>query len=321
MMNRNALTHAIAALAVAGTVLANPVHAQRDGVKIEGLEKIARIDLRDMALTRYRANGKSGLSEDQAYRVAEELVGATGGDVDPTKAELREDVLRFVGREDLSAGLDVDTRFGDISYSGGLARYSADGTTPGLPDAKEAPELALQWVSSIGLLPPADEMVVAHVGGLNMSARDEDGRTADYAKLVTVRFERELGGLPVLGASRLVVHLGEQGQLQGLVLSWVQVEREEVDPAAVLDPEATLGEALELFEMTSGDARSIRVEDAEVVLYDDGAGTIEPAIHVTAMRSYADKRLGEQPLDFYVPALLKTRGDFPSMRSENVPDR
>ena len=319
MTNPNALTYAVAALAVAAAVLAAPVQAQRDGAKVEGLEKIAGIDLREIPLTRYRASGDNALSEEQAYRTAQELVSATGGDVDPGKAERREDVLRFAGGEDLTAALDIDLRFGDVSYSAGLARYSGDGNTPGLPDSKEAPDLALDWVSSVGLLPERSELVVAHVGGLSMSAREEDGTVADYSKLMLVRFERVLDGLPVLGASRMVVHLGEEGQLQGLIRRWAGVKSEHVDRAAVLDPDAALAEALEVFDMTSRDATAIRVETAEVVLYDDGAGAIEPAIHVTATRRYADKRIGEQPLDFYIPALWEPRGDFPSIQSVNVP--
>lgn len=316
----------LAAIAVVGLVLAAPVHAQRSpegksSSKIEGLEKVERIDLQKMDLMSYRATGESALSEDEVYQHAEELAHATGSAVDVKPAEFQDDVFTFFGREDQSTLLDINARTGEVSFSGGFARYREEGSTPGLPARKLAPELALDWVASVGMLPNESEIVVGHIGGLNMSARQEDGTTADYEKLVTVHFGRKLDGLPVLGASRLVVHLAEHGRMQGLVRSWVAVKGERVDAGAVLGSDAVLDAAIKALVETSTDATSIEVETAEVILFDDGEGIIEPAVHVTATRRYADIRLGEQPLDFYIPALVEANGAFPSIKSRNLPDK
>lgn len=323
----NGLQGTVSALAVLGIILAAPAHAQRSleggsNTKIEGLEKIERIDLKEMKLTSYRASGRSTLSERDVFLRAGVLADATGTNLELKPAEFQDDVFTFVDRKDPSAMLEIDASTGDVSFSGGFAQYRVEGNTPGLPDSGSAPELSIDWMTSVGMLPSDEsEVVLAHIGGLNMSSRDEQGKTADYEKLVTVRFRRELGGLPVLGASRLVVHLGAHGEMQGLVRSWIDVLGERLDPGAVLDRDAVLESAMKAFLESSSDATSINVETAEVVLYDDGQGVIEPAVHVTATRRYVDKRLGEQPLDFYIPAMVKATGAFPSLTSRQLPDK
>ena len=75
MNHMNGVHAAVAVLAVAGILFSAPGHAQR-APAIEGLDRIERIDLQGMALSRYRATGESALGEEQVHRFGR----AVGGD-------------------------------------------------------------------------------------------------------------------------------------------------------------------------------------------------------------------------------------------------
>jgi len=66
---------------------------------------------------------------------------------------------------------------------------------------------------------------------------------------------------------------------------------------------------------TADQAGRITVQKAELVLFDDGRGVIEPAIYVVAAAQYPGPERAdgdvEIPIDFYVPVLLKSMGYYP----------
>lgn len=308
----------IAGLAVTGALIATTAHAQfsDDGPEVVGLERIKEIDLKSARLVRFTSTGRSELSHEEAIFQAERIAVAAGANLEFKPEERSDGVLTFAGRDDSSARLDIGLRDGNIYLSGSFEKYRAEIDTAGLPDSKSAPEIAFKQMTELGLLPDDVEMSLGPVGGLNMGVRHENGKTANYRKLVSVRVNRELAGYPVFGSSRMIVHLGEHGRMHGLILNWTDVEGRGVDPGLVLDGDAVMKVALDRLFQTSGDAESIVIDDALIVLYDDGEGSIEPAIRVTATRRYADREVGEQPLDFYIPAMYRPGAVFPYMEDD-----
>ena len=92
-------------------------------------------------------------------------------------------------------------------------------------DASElmtAPQMAARLLKDLGVMPGrVGEMVLEHVGGLDMGVHRTDGTTELFKKLVTVRFSRQLDGLPVEGpGSRIIVRMGSGGELAGLIRRW-----------------------------------------------------------------------------------------------------
>ena len=269
----------------------------------------------------------------EAARLAEKLA-------DYTKASLRAAegagakagyVLKFQSPSDPSAVLRIDRRRGDFLFNGGLAAYREERDTPGLPSREEAVRHAKRHLRSLGLSLPGAEAVLAHVGGLNMAVRREDGTTGDYRKLVTVRFDRKLAGLPVEGDSRLVMQLGESGALAGLVWDWLPAKGRRLAAGEILaDGQIRAGiERRVLAE--SGKAERIVIERLDPVLYDDGSGVIEPAVRVVATRTYRTTMLnGEDegkvqeytaPYDTIQPVLVKPKAVYPFMRDPEATRR
>jgi hypothetical protein len=179
-------------------------------------------------------------------------------------------------------------------------------------------------LARIKLVPNRDELGSMHEGGLNMAVAQPDGSTKIYRKLVSLRIGRRLAGLPVMGESRIVAHLGEDGRLAGLVYQWPDVGRpqplapEELRSAAELqaDAEATLTDG-------AVGAERIVVVRAELVMYDDDRGVFEPTYHVEARLHYSRPAAagGDQkdarydvPFDFFVPVAKRPLAFLPSWR-------
>lgn len=168
---------------------------------------VEELTVAGMEIWTYRNPFRGLLPVSEAEALAELLIDYTRADLWPWEMEVLEDEGRMLYRSgsDASAVFDFDLWTGDFLFNGGLARYGEEGDTPNLVSADEAPVVALQLAEELGLLPPEYEMVLAHVGGLNMAVRRTDGTTDDYRKLVVVRFEREIEGLPVHGLS--LIHI------------------------------------------------------------------------------------------------------------------
>ena len=268
-------------------------------------------------LTSYRAVPVERIGQEQAQKMLEQLREATG-----TKAKfdgLREIDGRFVftTNDDPSAVFDLDSRTGGFLFNAGLKGYSEEASTRDLPATKEAPDVARKYLAKLHYLPENDkELVVSRVGGLAMAAA-KDGESSDsYQKLVTVYFGRVLGDLRVQGrGSRMLVHLGESSALVGVIRVWTEVEARIVDSDQVKSDERILDEIRRRLYGMAGQAEEIVVEKAELVLFDDGRGVIEPAIYVVTTARYEGPERAkdgvEIPVDFYVPVLLKSEGYYP----------
>ena len=166
-------------------------------------------------------------------------------------------------------------------------------------------------------------MVLARVGGLGMTVVKNGESSSNYAKLVTVFFRRVLQELQVQGpGSRILVHLGERAALVSVIRNWPDVKAQEVSEKQVKSDDMIRQEIERRLLKMAGQAREIIVEKADLVLFDDSRGVIEPAIYVVASARYQGPEraegLVEIPVDFYVPVLLEPKGYYPFHQDAEV---
>ena len=320
-----------AALIVAG-VFCLMVSAQRPDKKTTPIYYLAtakpiRLDRERIQTFAVKA---SQLSEEEGNRLAERLFSYSKAGLVRQREpnEKIEGALLFQSQKDPSATLKVNLRTGDFMLNAGLAAYKKEEDTGRLPDLEEAEKLAAEHLKKLDLLPTSSELVLAHVGGINMGVHRSDGSTSLYRKLVVVRYERTLAGLPVLGDSRLVLRLAEGGHLVGLIRRWSPVDGRRVSPEELLPDDAIDRSIKDRLLSEAGAATGIVVKFTDLVLYDHGNGVIEPAIHVVGDMHYEVKVLNgrsvgeirrlDVPYDTFIPVLKNYKGHYPFMRNPDA---
>jgi hypothetical protein len=233
----------------------------------------------------------------------------------PLRTE-QEGVLSMGSTEDPSATMDIRTDY-DIVFNKGIRKYEGNGPTPFLPGEKAAMRFAKDHLSSLGLLPAHEEYDIAHVGGVGCGTVDEYGNTTDAKKLVTVYFGRKIGGIPVVGASRMVVSLGSSGELQGLIADWTPAKPvKALKKTDFLDYKTTKGLAAKKIKNWYNKSKRVQMADAMIVYYDDGEGTIEPAVHYRGQVMFGD---GSSQDEYWImPAIKNPTAQYPLMQTPPV---
>lgn len=225
------------------------------------------------------------------------------------------------GMEDPSATYEVDQLTGNFLFNSGMQRYRLEGSTKDLPQSVDAVDLSGMLLEEYGLNVDPEQMELAHVGGLNMAISDGAGGSKIFEKLKTVRYSRVLDGLPVEGSARIVVHLGQGGDLAGMVYQWPKIaETTLIDSKQLREPEAIRGRALEQIKAVTQKVESARLTEAKLVLYDDGQGVVEPAYHFVVERNldYGEREPVMIPYDFYVPVSKTPLARYPFMEEVDV---
>lgn len=279
----------------------------------------------DAARHTYTAPRVELMTAQKAQALAIDLTEKSGGRLEATPSVATEQDILFRGETDASALLHVDKATGGFVFSRGFDGMRGDNATPGLPAKTDSVQLAVSVLSDLGLMPTGlgQNVVVEHIGGVNMGVHNEDGTTDDFEKLRTVRFARVQDGLKVEGrGSRLVVNLAEQGRLFGLVHRWQAFQGREIGAAEKLTVDEVRELAARQIRIASGDAKSTTLESIELVLFDDGQGNMEPALHVVTQMTYASKEIDSvtgaesdrdvtNPFDFFIPVLRDSKANFP----------
>ena len=168
--------------------------------------------------------------------------------------------------------LTLDKVTGDIFFHKGMEIYG-NGSTPNLPTEKQAPALARKHLKALGLL--KNGMVLNEVNVFKQASFD--GQTSEIQeKMVMVTFKRKLGGYTVFGASRVIVLLGTNGELDGVLVRWADAEK--VKASGI---KKNLRDHLsDKIKTKQENSYSVLVKKSELVLFDDGQGVIEPALFV-----------------------------------------
>ncbi len=324
----------VASFVVSSTLsLAGAAQPAKSRVLIHYLPSAQPVHLDRERLQVFVAKPDPALSEEDATRLAEGLFSYTQATFsrDYDAAEKRQAHLLFRDPKDPSANLDVDLQTRELRFNKGLAPYKKEEDTGQLPTDEDAARLALAHLDKLSMLPPRDELVLAHVGGMNMGVHRSDGSTSLYRKLIVVRYDRTLAGLPVFGQSRVVLRLAENGSLVGLTRRWMPVAGESVRPEELLSDKAIAQAIRDQLLADGRSARSIVVKRMDLVLYDHGGGVIEPAIRILASMHYEDKVVNSRivgevrrldvPYDTFVPVLKHHRTRYPFERDAEATRR
>jgi len=120
----------------------------------------------------------------------------------------------------------------------------------------------------------------------------------------------------VEGDARIVVQLGEKAELAAMVYQWPRLEKSVRLTSDMLQkPDAIRDSAKREIEAMAKKAMDAELTQAELVLYDDGRGVMEPAYHFVLERHFDDGELEPVmiPYDFYVPATVKPVALYPHM--------
>jgi hypothetical protein len=283
---------------------------------IEGLELLDTIGRYEQELMVYTTAKPTQEDVERLIETSAKLAGAAGIQLSEKMGRLGENRIAFRGEKDPSASFEIDQITGNFIFNSGLNQYREEETTKNLPREGELEGLAFKALEQFGLNADIKQLAIEHVGGLNMGVTDGSGGTLIYEKLKTVRFDRVLGGIPVNGESRLVMHFGQDAALSGLIYQLPTIEQARPLPTDLVEePEFMKELALEELESMAKKAERSKLTSVELVLYDDGKGVIEPAYHIVLERFIDDgnRDLVMIPYDFYVPVSRKPQAFFPSM--------
>ena len=177
--------------------------------------------------------------------------------------------IQYYSTLDNSVNCKIDRKTGDIFYR---KHVDIDGPIPGLPSKTNAPALAKQHLKALGLYKnKMGDPIVTTIEEAFFNGQV----TVRYEKTRVVTFTRKISGIPVKGASRAVVMLGANGDLDGMFVRWMDVKSEKITgKLAKSEMKAFLKSQLK----SRGEANSIRIKKSSLVLYDNGKGVIEPAL-------------------------------------------
>lgn len=152
-----------------------------------------------------------------------------------------------------------------------------------LPDKEQSVVIAKDYLSKLEILPQETEQIyITNVNKVRMASYNSKTKDSQiYDMMQVVHFGRKLNGIPVYGASRIVVRLGDNGELVGVIKNWPKLIPVEIKNKAEIHEKSTWKDiaAKHLKDLyAASDFPTVNIEKAEVVMYDDGEGCIEPAL-------------------------------------------
>jgi hypothetical protein len=317
-MNMNASTSQLSRILMSGLLgvaaLCLSANAQAQA-RIKGLELLDKLPTRS-DLRNYKVVPPTAAESEQRAALAKQLGEQAGLRFQASEARYSDGRTGQIDSADPSASFEYNTKLGTLLFNGGLRKYRDDASTLSLPKSEEAAALARRQIQALKLPLSSAELAGVRVGGVNLAVPNGAGDSTIYEKFRTVRFSRAIAGVPVEGDSRVVVQLGSRGALAALVYQWPTVAAGEVLRTDDLVKTGAIREgALKQLEAITARADDAVLTAADLVLFDDGRGVVEPAYHFTVERYYADDKAGSTniPFDFYLPAVTQSRALYPHL--------
>jgi hypothetical protein len=214
----------------------------------------------------YKAQLRS-LSFAQADRIVQNICGITG---DPLVLdnEKSNKTIQYYRTIDNQATCQIDRATGDVFYR---KHSKFQGSAPNLPSKANVTVLARNHLTNLGMWKKG--MAKPHISTLKDAVSDGQA-TETFEKMRVVTFTRSLDGMPVLGASRAAVMIGTNGDLEGLVLRWMDVQ-----PTAISSKVPTKAQ-IKRYIKAKLEARKLDVvvKKVNLIMFDDGKGTMKPML-------------------------------------------
>ena len=310
-----ALLFCITSLSFTSTIQALPI------VQNTKLLNRIEIDLKSKDLTSYQTDVSLNLNKDSIQKKLKQIEEYTGREINNRKIQKSgKNHLIIKDSTDSSVFFNMDSHSGSFSYSSSMEKYYKEERTPNLLNNKEALSMAYKHLESLNLMPKKEQLGKVTQGGLYMATRKENGDTANYKKMTSVRIDRKLDGIPVLGDSRIFINMGSNGEIANMIYQWDSILSSKRIPSteknSIDDIKKNIYKRL---EKGAKDAIKIKFNKIDLVLYDDGKGIIEPAYHIETQLFYKNKKDSyNEPFDFYVPVLKKPHAFYPFMDKPNL---
>lgn len=259
----------------------------------------------------YAKYAQDTLSEADCESLGQQLIDYSGSAMDLATARKLNIEQRWVylsADPNSTAYFNVDPTSKAFVFNKSLDDgFTENSDTPALPSDLQASDLALAHLAEIGLLPTDETLYIRRVGGVGMAMLNEDGSTVEYEKLRTVVFGRRLHGLEVKGSSRIVMQMGTDGDMVGLIYNWPAIQKQAAVTRDILHGlhlQARVSTKLQALYRGSN-LNMIDIWEMEQVMYDDGAGTIEPALLAKGQTYLQDGTQDDG--DWIIPCLKRPR--------------
>ena len=281
-------------------------------------------DYQNKTLQTYTLSDKNAVDEPTAIASVKQLVTLMGeqNHFDLTNSIKDGDRLFFVNKLDPSASAVVNIKSGDITANAGSKNYMGYAATPGLLKEREAVQIAQRYLQQLQYADVNDAALLqGHIGGVNMSAHDSIHQNGVYEKFTTVRFDRRLDSVPLLGHSRMVVQLAEEGRLHGIIRQWPSYNGSAVSREAEVVPDDVKNSIAKHLTNENKNAKHIIVNEVNLVYY-ESRGKIEPALHIICKvqlaKSKSDTTLLTFPYDIVEPILKNPKMVYTYMAEDRM---
>jgi len=179
---------------------------------------------------------------------------------------------------DPTAFYEQDLNKGKLSFNKGMKTYLDKGGRS-LPSQKQANSISLKFLNESGLAPAnKEELKMMHSGGLRAA---EAGSTKVIDVMRTVTYGRMLNGVPVYGAgSKIVVQVGNQGEIVGATSRWKEVSQNSKRTAKKSEMKSAREAEVEMKRrlLTDfGKGTKAEIKNMSLAYYDGGKTYIQPA--------------------------------------------
>lgn len=180
--------------------------------------------------------------------------------------------------KDPSAYFEQDLKSGTLSFSKGLqGYYKAENLN--LPEQSKALEISTAYLKEAGLAPEdSKELKMMHSGGMRTS---DAGSEKITDVLRTITYGRMLNGIPVYGAgSKIVVNVGNNGEIVGINSRWKAVEKSNAKAVAKInfkDAKKAEAEMQRQLIVDYGKDANFKIDNMYLAYYDGGDNFIQPA--------------------------------------------
>lgn len=306
-LKKFALLFCITSLSFTSIIQALPI--------VQNTELLNKINFKSKNLTSYRTNVSLNLNRDSIQKKLKQIEEYTGKKIN--NREIKESGKNLIIKDstDSSVYFNMDSHSGSFSYSSSMEEYYKEKTTPNLLNNKKALSMAYKHLESLNLMPKKEQLGKVTQGGLNMAIRKENGDIANYKKMTSVRIDRKLNGIPVLGDSRIFINMGSNGEIENMIYQWNRIlSSKKIPYTEIISTDNIKKKIYNRLEKGAKNAVKINLNRLDLVLYDDGKGIIEPAYHVEAQLFYKNKQDSyNEPFDFYVPLLKNPQAFYPFM--------
>ena len=201
---------------------------------------------------------------------------------------------------------EQDPSTGNLSFNRGIHKYLGD-FKPDLPIEDKAEVIAIDYLKDNKLMAGSrKELKLLHSGGLRADSPTGKGV---IDKMRTITYGRVLDGIPVIGSgSKIVVHIGDKGNVTGLVHKWREVSqanKRAVSKKEMISEKMARQSFGKVVASEFGKNSKATINSIKLIYYDGDGNFIQPAYGVesTVEIKLAENTVNRIPYLSILPAL------------------